>query len=236
VLLDCIKASPVLARIVPFALFLALTAAQNSLGGGARYWIYLLKTVLGAWMIYAVRPVIPEMRWKLSGGAVMVGVAVFVLWVGLDPLYPKAAVLWTKVGLGHSKGAAERVAAEWNPFAQFGAKSALSWFFVVVRLLGSSLVVPPLEEVFFRSFLYRYLVRPDFRSVSLATFAPLPFLITALVFGLEHEQWLAGILCAFAYQALVCWKGRLGDAITAHAITNLLLGLWVSGKGAWQFW
>jgi len=136
------------------------------------------------------------------------------------------------MGLSHSKG----VAAEWNPFAQFGAKSALSWFFVAMRLLGSSLVVPPLEEVFFRSFLYRYLVRPDFRSVSLAMFAPLPFLITAVVFGLEHEQWLAGILCAFAYQGLVCWKGRLGDAITAHAITNALLGLWVVGRNAWQFW
>src|SRR5262249_34899833 len=139
VLLDRIKASPVLARIVPFALFLALTAGQNSLDGEARYWIYLLKTVLGAWMIYALRPVIAEMRWKMSGGAVIVGTAAFVLWVGLDPLYPKATVLLTKVGLSHGSGTAGAVAAEWNPFSQFGATSALSWFFVAVRLLGSSL-------------------------------------------------------------------------------------------------
>ena len=62
-------------------------------------------------------------------------------------------------------------------------------------------------------------------------------LITSIAFGLVHpQQWLAGILCGFAYQGLVCWKKRLGDAMTAHAITNLLLGLWVIWKNAWNFW
>ena len=45
-----------------------------------------------------------------------------------------------------------------------------------------------------------------------------------------------GILCGFAFQGLVCWKKRLGDAMTAHAITNGLLGLWVVWRGAWHFW
>jgi CAAX prenyl protease-like protein len=57
-----------------------------------------------------------------------------------------------------------------------------------------------------------------------------------VIFGFEHTQWLAGILCGFAYQGLVCRKKRLGDALTAHAITNGLLGLWIIWKGAWQFW
>ena len=60
--------------------------------------------------------------------------------------------------------------------------------------------------------------------------------MTSVVFGLEHREWLAGILCGFAYQGLVCWKNRLGDAITAHAITNALLGGWVVWRGAWHFW
>ena len=61
-------------------------------------------------------------------------------------------------------------------------------------------------------------------------------MVTPTLFGFEHSQWLAGILCGFAYQGLVIWKQRLGDAVTAHAITNLLLGLWVVWRGAWQFW
>ena len=76
----------------------------------------------------------------------------------------------------------------------------------------------------------------DFLSVSLGAFVLRSFLITSLLFGFEHREWLAGLLCGFAYQGLVCRMNRLGDAIAAHAITNGLLGLWVVGRGAWQFW
>jgi CAAX prenyl protease-like protein len=62
------------------------------------------------------------------------------------------------------------------------------------------------------------------------------FVVTSLVFGLEHNEWLAGLFCGFAYQGLVLWKNRIGDAIAAHAITNFLLGGWVVWKGAWHFW
>ena len=228
-LLSQIKASPLLVRVLPFALFLALTSAQNAFGEAARFWVYLAKAVLGAWMLWELRPRLEEMRWQLSVGALGVGVASFLLWVGLAP-----ALQW--LGLNPSFAELKVSGPPWNPFAQFGAKSGLAWFFVAVRLLGSSLVVPPLEEIFFRSFVYRYLVKPDFLSVPLGTFRWTPFLVTSALFAVEHREWLAGLLCGFAFQALVCWKKRLGDAIAAHALTNLLLGLWVVGKGAWHFW
>ena len=98
------------------------------------------------------------------------------------------------------------------------------------------MVVPPLEEVFYRSFLYRYLVKPDFMAIPLGVFVWMPFILTAVVFGLTHYEWLAGILCGCIYQGLVCGNKRLGDAIAAHALTNLLLGLWIVGRGAWHFW
>ena len=61
-------------------------------------------------------------------------------------------------------------------------------------------------------------------------FLPLPFFATAAVFGFSHNEWLAGILCGTAYQWLVMRKNRLGDAMTAHAITNFLLGVWIVWK------
>ncbi|MBO4545513.1 MAG: CPBP family intramembrane metalloprotease, partial [Verrucomicrobia bacterium] len=64
----------------------------------------------------------------------------------------------------------------------------------------------------------------------------MPFVVVSVIFGLVHQEWLAGILCGLVYQGLVCYKGRLGDAITAHGITNLLLGIWVVWRGAWNFW
>jgi CAAX prenyl protease-like protein len=182
------------------------------------------------------------MRWKLSWEAVIVGIGVWALWVGLDGLYPsldsilRQALCPVAKHIGFEQWCASTPALPqpWNPRAQFSPAAA--WAFVVVRIAGSTLVVPPLEELFYRSFLYRYLKRPDFETVPLNGFAWVPFLVSAGIFGLAHYEWLPGILCGMLYQALVLRRNRLGDAMTAHAITNLLLGLWVVWKGAWHFW
>lgn len=212
--------SPALARVFPFVLFAGLTFFQDSFGEPARYWIYFGKTLLGVWALWVVRPLVTEMKCHFSCAALFVGVAVFVIWIALDPFYPhfgKRGVMW-------------------NPFAQFTDNSPQAWFFVGIRVLGSAVVVPPLEEILYRSFLYRWIVRKDFQSGPLDEFNPRAFVLTSLIFGFAHYEWLAGILCGAAYQWLVIRKGRLGEAIVAHAVTNLLLGLWVVWRGAWHFW
>ena len=211
---------PTLARVLPFGIFLALTFGQGKFFAGSEYWFYLVKTFVGAWLVWLTWDAVREMRWAFSWEAVVVGVGVFAIWVGLDPFY-------RKLGTGGSP---------WNPHTQFGDNAALAWLFIIVRLVGSTLVVPPLEEVFYRSFIYRSIAGADFEKVPLNRFAWLPFLVTAAAFGFSHHEWLAGILCAFAYQGLVLRKNRRGDAMTAHAITNFLLGLWVVLKPAWNFW
>jgi hypothetical protein len=228
-----LETSPAFVRVAPFIIFLILTFCQGQFGEASRYWFYLAKALAGAWLIWEMRPFVAEMRWTLSWEVLAVGVGMFVVWVGLDGWYPPLTELMSKIGFGKSGAAAK---LPWNPNLQFGKGSALAWTFIVVRLAGASLVVPPLEEVFFRSFLYRYIAKPDFQSVPLNQFTWVPFLSTSLLFGFEHQEWLSGILCGFAFQGLVIWKKRLSDAITAHAITNLLLGLYVVWKSAWQFW
>ena len=207
-------------RIVPFAVFAALTMAQGQFGETGAYWIYAIKVLLGAWLIWLVRAHVKEMRWNFSWEAIVAGIVVFLVWVGLDGLYPV---------LG------ERTAA-FNPLKSYGEGSAAALMFIAVRILGSSLVVPLLEEVFYRSFLYRCLIKTDFLSVPLKSFNLAAFLIVCAGFGISHNEWLPGILCASVYQWLVIRKGRLGDAITAHAITNFLLGLWVVWRSAYHFW
>jgi CAAX prenyl protease-like protein len=64
----------------------------------------------------------------------------------------------------------------------------------------------------------------------------LSFVVTSVIFGFVHFEWLAGILCGMSYQWLVLRKGRLGDAMLAHGITNFLLGLYIVIKGDWHFW
>ncbi len=225
--------SPAVARVAPFVVFLLLTGAQGQFGEASRYWFYLGKTVVGIWLIWEMFPVVTEIRWAFSWEAVVVGIGVFALWVGISGDWTTQNTLWVKVGLSKPPTTAD---LPWNPLAQFANNSALAWLFIITRILGSTLVVPPLEEAFYRSFLYRYIARPDFTAVPLGRFFPLPFVATALVFGVSHNEWIAGILCGAAYQWLVIRKNRLGDAMTAHAITNCLLGLWVVWRGAWNFW
>ena len=213
--------SPEWARVTPFAAYAILTFFQGELGPASLYWFYIVKTILGAWLVWEVRPFVQEMRWKVSWEAIVVGIAIFAIWVGLDGMYPRLSKLET--------GA--------TPFAQFGAGSAVAWFYVVVHLAGMTVIVPPVEEIFYRSFLYRVFVKNDFQAMALGQFHGLSFVVTSTIFGLMHPQWwVAGIICGLAYQWLVIRKNRLGDAMTAHAITNCLLGLWVLWKGAWSFW
>jgi CAAX prenyl protease-like protein len=225
--------SPALVRFAPFVIFLLLTTAQGKWGPASDYWLYFIKTIVGAGLIVAMRPLVTEMRWAFSWAAVLAGVVVFAVWVGVSGEWTTQSSLWVK--LGFSK-APKLLTPDWNPNAQFGAGSALAWFFMVVRIAGSALVVPPLEEVFYRSFLYRYLARHEFLDVPLNRLFPFPFVAGALIFGLAHNEWLAGIFCGATYQWLVLRRGRLGEAMTAHAITNFLLGVWVVWRGAWHFW
>lgn len=220
---NLLSRSPSAPRVAPFIIFLLLTAGQGRFGPASAYWFYLAKTLVGLWLIFEIRPLVWEMRWAFSWEAVVVGVGVLVMWIGIDPYYPK---------LGFGKTAL----ANSNPSLVFGQHSQLTAFFLLVHIFGMTVVVPPLEEVFYRSFLYRFIAKPNFLNVPLNQFLPVPFFATAVVFGLEHSQWLAGILCGMAYQWLVLRKNRLGDAMTAHAITNFLLGVWIVWRGAWNFW
>jgi CAAX prenyl protease-like protein len=105
-----------------------------------------------------------------------------------------------------------------------------------VRVLGRSIVVPMIEEVFYRSFFYRYVAGADFLSIPHRRWHPTAFVVTCLAFGLAHPgQWLQGIVCGAAYQWLVIRKDRLGDAMAAHGVTNLLISAYAIATGKWQF-
>jgi len=219
-LIEKLRASPTYSRVIPYGLIVILAFVGGKANGPQRFWLYVAEMAAGLWCLLATRAVVPERRWAFSWEAVAVGIFVCVFWVGLDPYYPQA-----------SKGG-----PAWNPFQEFEANSALAWFFVAVHTFGSALVVPPIEEAFYRSFLYRYFVRLDFTDMPFNRLHWLSLVVTSIIFGVSHYQWLAGVLCGLSYQWLVLRKNRLGDAMTAHAITNFLLGLWVVRNGAWQFW
>ena len=140
----------------------------------------------------------------------------FVIWILPEGLYPH---------LGES---------QFNPFIfQNGYVSAT---LVVFRLLGAVLVVPVFEELFWRSFLLRWVINPDFKKVELGKFTWLSFAVVTLFFGFEHNRWLVGLFAGAAYNWLIYRERNLWVCILAHAITNLALGVYVLQTQQWGFW
>lgn len=222
---EYMQKSPEHARFLPFAIWVGITVL--ALGGGdMKFWSYGAKVFLGCWIVWEMRRYIPEIRWTFSWQAIVVGVLVFIVWVGLDPYYPKNHLLM--------KDTPESI---WNPFERFGASSTMAWALIVIRIFGMTVLVPPIEEAFYRSLVYRYIVKYDFTKVPLDHFDGVALVLCSVLFGFMHFQWLPGILCGLAYQWLAIRKGHLGEAITAHAITNFLLGVYVVWQGgeAWKF-
>ena len=112
---------------------------------------------------------------------------------------------------------------------------SLTW--VILRLIGGVVTVPIAEELAFRGFGLRRLISSDFESVPWKSFTWTSLLISSLLFGAMHgERWLAGTAAGILYALAMRWRGRLGDAILAHAVTNGLLAVWVLAFGRWELW
>ena len=106
------------------------------------------------------------------------------------------------------------------------------WALTIAKLIGSAFIIAPAEELFFRSFLYRWIQGGNARIDRLDIGA---FLWTTALFALEHDRWLAGAMAGTIYGILAIRKGLL-SAIVAHIVTNFALGVYVILRGEWAFW
>jgi CAAX prenyl protease-like protein len=122
------------------------------------------------------------------------------------------------------------------PFHPVDAAGRLDWPLVVLRGCGAVLVVPLMEELFWRSFLMRWLRGTPFESIDPRTVGLRAIVLSTFVFALAHTLWLAAVVAGLAYAALYVVSGRLWLPVVAHAVTNALLAVWVVATGQWQFW
>lgn len=216
-----------LARVLPFALYIAFIAAAPALRaalpeGWDGRWLYAVQitAVMLALGWFArgyveLRPL--ALGWRASLEAVAVGIAVFVLWINLD-------LPWAMLGAA---------GLGFDPRAPSGD---IDWSLAAVRLFGAAAVVPLMEELFWRSFIMRWLDQRDFLRLPAAAVSGRSLALSAAVFAVEHTLWLAGLLAGLAYGALYRRSQNLWSPILAHAVTNLLLGLWVLATASWSFW
>ncbi len=221
-------------RILPFIVFILFIGLQQGLQwlverGGAGLteqhllYLYPVKVLLVAGLLLYLRREYSELRvadfrnLTHTVGSFLLGLLVFVLWINMD---------WDFATFGESPG--------FDPFLVNNdtARNTLIFF----RIFGAAVVVPIMEELFWRSFLLRYIINSDFISVRIGVYTLTSFLIGAVLFGLEHNLVLAGIMAGVAYSLLLYWTKSIYQCILAHSVTNLVLGIYVLQTGYWQFW
>jgi hypothetical protein len=216
---------PALPYIIPMGGFLVLTQVEGYLPGPSWYPpFYALKIAIVAALTWACRSTWHDLRpWPCPRSlalAVTLGLLVAVLWVGLDGHYP---------ALPFMKGS--RTAFNPNILSP-----PAKWAFIAIRLAGLALLVPLIEELFWRSFLIRWIIDSDFRRVPIGRVTPMAATITSVCFALEHPEWLPGLLTGIAWAWLLAKTRSVSACVLSHVVANLALGLYVLATGDWKFW
>ena len=214
-----------LVRCLPFLtymLFLALAELLAWLGWSAAElrWLYAAK--IGAVVLVLAccwRQYEELATWRLAPSALLAALAagaiVLLLWISLG-------APWMTLG----------ASAGFDPTS--GGR--IDWALVAVRIAGATLVVPVMEELFWRAFLMRWIDSDRFEAVLPTQASIRSVLVTSVLFGFEHHLWLAGIVAGLAYATLYRRHGTLWSPIIAHGVTNGMLGAWVVVTGNWSYW
>ena len=215
-------------RVLPFALFIGLFALRGAMPAEGAWgidprWVYgATVLVVGGLLIWFRRDYgeLFAQAWPSArelGLAVAVGLVVFYLWTLLD-------APWMRLG---------EATAGFRPVDEQGN---VMWPLTAVRWLGATLLVPVMEELFWRSFLMRWIERAQFETVDPQRVGLKAVVLSIFVFMLAHTLWLAAIVAGLAYAWLYVRTGRLWVPVVAHAVTNGALGVWVVFTGNWGFW
>jgi CAAX prenyl protease-like protein len=185
--------------------------------------LYPVKILCVGFALLLYGPKYREIRFKdlltpiRTSVSVLTGLVVFILWINMT---------WHFATFGNPVGYSPAIVENLS----------LRYVLISSRLLGAVVVVPVMEELFWRSFMIRYVINPEFLKVPIGQFTWSSFAIITVLFGLEHNLWLAGMLAGAAYNMICYYTRSIAQCILAHAVTNLALGVYVLNTGLWKFW
>jgi hypothetical protein len=216
------------AYILPMLVFLLLTGLPGWL---PKSWtaaysiIYTVKTVIVGGMLIVLGKRYTPIRWNYWWLGILLGVVGIFQWV------------WMQNWLGRHIAWFAPSADAFNP-NQTISSVPMRDAFIAVRMIGAVLVVPVMEERFWRDWLWRTILAPnDFKLATIGEFAWSPMIIVPIAFCSVHGNWWpTAIVWAILIELLLVWTKSLGACIVMHATTNLLLAVYVLQYHAWAFW
>jgi uncharacterized protein len=216
---------PAVPYVAPFAVFMLLLAAAPQMGLPPLADQLLRIGVVGA-VLLAVSRQAMDFRLESPGITVSFGVGVFLVWILPDVLFPGYRQHWL-----FSNSITGKVGSS-IPYADLASPWILG-----LRTMRAFVLVPIVEELFWRGWLLRWLVKPEFERVAFGTYTRQAFWITAALFASEHgPYWDVGLAAGAAYNYWAMRTKRLGDCILAHGVTNLCLSAYTIATGKWEYW
>lgn len=213
-----------LAWIGPFLVFIVWLACDRFLPIANPTKELLRDAALIAALFVFSRRVIPTSApsWPMS---IAVGLGVFVLWIAPDALFPAWRSHWL-----FQNAITGRIKTSIPP-------AELTTLMLVLRTARAAVLVPIIEELFWRGWLVRWLQDARFDRIPIGRFTPMAFWATTLLFAAEHGPfWEVGLIAGAIYNLWIRKSKSLGDAIIAHATTNLSLSVYVIVRGNWSYW
>ncbi len=211
---------PTTAYLAPLTAMLAVSMVSGAFSSGFD-WLYparVLGTAAAIWFFWRRSLTWPTLARGWSWGSVGIGVMVFAVWMGLEQVM----------------GGSYEGSSITKSLGEMPAGLAGAWLFF--RVLGSVITVPIAEELAFRGYLLRRLISGDFDQVTSPRFTWLSFLVSSVLFGALHGRWLAGTIAGMFYAWAWYRRGRVADAVIAHATTNALIAAAVLMIGKWSLW
>ncbi len=217
---------PSLAWVAPFAVFMLWLALAPSLALPQPWESLLRVSVLIATLWITSRDILRTLRVRHLLASTLLGVAVAALWVAPDQLVPGWRAHWL-----FQNRITGQITTSINP-ADLANPLVMG-----LRVLRAMILVPILEELFWRGFLPRWLINPDWEQVPAGRYTTFAFLATALLFAAEHGPfWEVGLLCGVIYNWWYWRTQSLGDIILVHAVTNAALSGFVVLTGQYAYW
>ncbi len=218
------RISDEIAYILPMAAFLLFVW----IGGNWKplYPIsYVARVIVVTALLIGLRKHFTKISWRFWWLGIVVGVIGIFQWVAMQH--------WLQNHFEFFKPSPD----VFDPTKTFSTPVAL-WSFIAVRMIGAVLVVPVMEELFWRDFCWRTVLAPnDFKLASVGEWGWAPFLITSAIFATVHGNWwLTAVVWGMMIGLLLVYTKSLGACIIAHAVTNLLLALYVLKTHDWSFW
>jgi len=239
------------AHVAPFVLFLLLLlipdvaamfgsdstdATANSLWQLPMVWMYLVQILVCGTALMLARRNYEFAPFRCLGLATVCGIVGIAVWIAPGFLFEQ---LNMSSGWWRHFGFASR--AEGFDPSSISAQGSAAWLaFMAIRFLRLAIIVPLVEEIFWRGFLMRFLVDPDsdFWNVPFGTHHRRSLIVVTALFAMAHApiDYVAAVLYGLLTYWLAVKTKSLSACVLMHAVANLLLGVYVVATEQWGYW